>query len=335
MPFTPRSHARSSFAPFIVRLVCLSAIAACAHEAPAHTQPDPRSQALSTESTQSTEPTESTETTQTTESAEVENEPSTEHDPARGTSVAPRINGAPGANADDSAPASSEGSSQEQRHTLNIAAFMRDHFVITAWARDAVAEGDLAALREPLRELAEYKYPGVIPGAWMQYLSRLQTAAKLTAEAKQLPAAAAGVATMARLCGECHIQHRVELSVSFRTPSEHPEPETESLSTRMYRHQWASTRLWEGLTAPSDEAWAAGAKALAEIPAAAPTSKQGLSPQALGWLKQVQELGAEAAQANTLDEKATSYGRLLSMCSECHAARSSGVQPGPVPVTDH
>jgi len=289
--YTLPSRERWSSAAVVSLLAYLTAAAACAHEAGAHTQPQPAADAPKPDAVQTTAAT----------------VPETR---------TPAPNDASSATATDA-------ERMPTRAPVDIAAFMRDHFIITAWARDAVAEGDLESLREPLRELAAYRYPGVVPGAWMQYLARLQAAAKLTSEAQQLPAAAAGVATMARLCGECHVQHRVELSVSFRTPSERPEPETESLSTRMYRHQWASTRLWEGLTAPSDEAWAAGAAALAEIPASISPSGQALGPDTLAMLKQVQQIGTEASNANTLDERATSYGRLLSLCSQCHAARST------------
>lgn len=203
---------------------------------------------------------------------------------------------------------------------LDVAGFMRDHFVIAAWARDAVAEGDLAALREPLRELADYRYSSAVPAAWMRYLARLQAAARVTAEAARLSDAANGVATMARICGECHVQHRVSLQVDFRLPSADPEPEVETLASRMYRHQWASSRLWEGITAPSDEAWQAGANALAEISLTAPEAKTQLTPQTLSLLRQVRELGLAALDANSLEQRAASYASLLSLCSSCHAA---------------
>jgi hypothetical protein len=198
---------------------------------------------------------------------------------------------------------------------------MRDHFVITTWARDAVADGDLASLRDPLRELAAYKYPGVIPGGWMLYLNRLQAAAKLTAEAQTLSAAASGVATMARICGECHVQNRVALKVDFRMPSARPEPEVETLSSRMFRHQWASSRLWEGVTAPSDEAWQAGASALTEIADTTPKSAAQLSPETVRLLRQVRAVGVEATDATTLEQRSASYARLLELCSDCHASR--------------
>ena len=59
-------------------------------------------------------------------------------------------------------------------------------------------------MREPLRRLADYEYRTVAPGGWMPFVADLQEAARLTADAENLDLAASGVATMARVCGDCH-----------------------------------------------------------------------------------------------------------------------------------
>ncbi|MET0386582.1 MAG: hypothetical protein ABW321_11515, partial [Polyangiales bacterium] len=75
-----------------------------------------------------------------------------------------------------------------------VTAFMAEHFEISTWARNAVVEGSIEKVRIPLLALANYDYRTVVPGGWMQGVLQLQAAARLTADANSLEAAAVGVA---------------------------------------------------------------------------------------------------------------------------------------------
>jgi hypothetical protein len=86
----------------------------------------------------------------------------------------------------------------------------------------------------------------------------------------------------------------------------------------MFRHAWAAERLWEGLTAPSDDAWQAGAAALAHAPTAAPKTRNALPSAVLDGLNVVRELGAQGANADTPELKERVYARLLVTCAQCH-----------------
>jgi len=197
---------------------------------------------------------------------------------------------------------------------------MREHFEIATWSRNAVADGELEQLREPLAALAHYPYATVAPGGWMESLSQLQAAALVTSQAQTLQAAAAGVAAMARVCGECHRRQQHELYVEPRALAL-DTPESDGVVTRMFRHSWAAERLWEGLVAPSDLAWRAGAQALARAPASTPhmLDPDDLAPEGFARaLQRLRELGQEAGGAESVEERTQLYALTLATCAQCH-----------------
>ncbi|MFI5306640.1 MAG: hypothetical protein ACHQ53_04760 [Polyangiales bacterium] len=200
----------------------------------------------------------------------------------------------------------------------DISAYMAEHFAVATWARDAVINGNLDALRRPLRALADYRYASVAPGGWLPAIARLQEAAVLTAGAETLDLAASGVATMGRVCGECHRESHAGPQFVGDERNE-GKSKSDTLGTRMYRHMWAADRLWEGLTGPSDAAWRAGAEALARAPEQAPRADPPLSPQFVSALLQVRELGQRALEADSLADRANVYGVFLASCASCHA----------------
>jgi hypothetical protein len=205
--------------------------------------------------------------------------------------------------------------SDETRYPDHIDSFMVEHFAIVTWARDCVISGTIEGLQGPLTQLADYEYRSVAPGDWMPFIADLQEAARLTSVANDLDLAASGVATMARICGDCH---RTKAPGSkFDAPA--PEPKrkrSDSFDERMQRHIWAADRMWVGLTEPSDVDWNAGAAALAAIPAVAP--KAARDPQLAAALQEVRELGARALDATSARDRADTYGLLISTCANCH-----------------
>lgn len=211
--------------------------------------------------------------------------------------------------------AEAQGASARQEE---IGDFMRDHFVIARYARDVVTDGNLERLREPLRSFAEYRYDSVSPGGWMRGIEQLQAAARLTAEAEDLTLAATGVAAMARVCGTCHREQGHSLSVvpvAIATVT----PETDRVSERMLRHDWAAERLWEGLVAPSDQAWLAGAAALSHAPVSAPATEGNAPAGFAGALAELRDLGLRAGAAHSLDERTNVYALTLATCADCHS----------------
>lgn len=196
-----------------------------------------------------------------------------------------------------------------------ISAFMADHYVIATFARDCVIVGDIEALRVPLQTLADYEYASVAPGGWVQGVSELQEAARLTARASTLDTAAAGVATMGRICGDCHRASGHGPTLEPHAAPLNYDDQPDSLEQRMFRHMWGAEQLWEGLTTPSGDAWRAGAFAIGHAPEPADIE---LPSGFVRALAEVRELGTTAADLQRPDDRADLYGLLLTTCADCH-----------------
>jgi cytochrome c553 len=195
---------------------------------------------------------------------------------------------------------------------------MTEHFVIATLARDAVIKGKVAELRGPLRALADYRYPAVALGGWAGPIAQLQQAARLTSEANTIEQAATGVATIARVCGSCHLADG-RGPTTIESPREAKTAKADDFGARMYRHMWAADRMWTGLTTPSDDAWLAGAAALAHGPLKTPADAP-VAPPGFGIaLRDVRELGRQASEASTLEARANLYALVLATCANCHA----------------
>lgn len=193
---------------------------------------------------------------------------------------------------------------------------MADHYVIATFARDCVIAGDIEALREPLRTLADYEYSSVAPGDWVQGIAELQAAARLTAQADSIDVAAAGVATMGRICGDCHQNGGKGPTPAPAGPQLNYDDQPDTLEQRMFRHMVGAQQLWDGLTAPSAAAWQAGSYAIGHAPE--PGDRE-LPSGFVSALSEVRALGARAAEVKLASERADLYGLLLTTCSDCHS----------------
>jgi len=211
-------------------------------------------------------------------------------------------------------------SAQSEPGAGYVAALMSQHFLITIAARDSVIEGNLEALRQPLRALGAYQYPAVLPESWSWSLARLQEAARVTAEASTLDAAARGVATMGSVCGDCHLETSGRADLGLAPGAATSKPDT--LSQRMHRHMWALDRMWVGLTGPSDDAWRTGAAALAQAPTKMKRGNVALSRDFQTSVGAVRALGALALEATSSQERADVYGQALATCAYCHSLRA-------------
>ena len=200
----------------------------------------------------------------------------------------------------------------------HVGALMTDHFVITLLARNAVIEGNLSALRRPVSALADYQYSSALPATWTNSLGQLQRAARLTADASTLDAAASGVSAMSRACGDCH---RATCGPSLLQHARYPgqTEANDTLRERMDRHSWAIDQMWIGLTSPSEQAWRDGAAALAETPL---TMKGADIAERGDWyeaLRDLRQIGARAGDAQGPGEQEDLYGRALALCAQCHS----------------
>ncbi|MEY4581851.1 MAG: hypothetical protein RL701_6554 [Pseudomonadota bacterium] len=198
--------------------------------------------------------------------------------------------------------------------TKTVQSFMTDHYFITAWARMQVMVGDLTSLHEPLVSLAEYRCDAPELERWKPWLLQLQDAAMRTASAHTITAAASGIASMGMTCGECH-------RATGGGPPVLPARTLETLAAasrtdRMRMHNLAADRLWDGLTAPSEAAWNAGASWLATMSAKDDTSAS--DPHYAGEFAKLKAFGTRAQELRDAKDRAQLFGAVLATCGHCH-----------------
>jgi len=213
-------------------------------------------------------------------------------------------------------PAAQESASDGSLNREELNALMKEHFVIAIWARNAVIDGTLEPIRAPLRAISDYGYE-TFPLAWMSGIARLQASARQTSNAESIEAAASGVAKLASICGRCHLDQGHVLPISG--VEAYTEPPPEEITKRMTRHAWAVERLWDGLVAPSDAAWRAGAAALEHAPLEAPKPASTAPRDFARDFDVLRKLGARAYVTTALDARVQLYGAMLTTCSRCHA----------------
>jgi cytochrome c556 len=190
---------------------------------------------------------------------------------------------------------------------------MKIHFQESVLIRRAIMDGDIDGAIAPAREIAGWEAVDDLPDPWRTRIGEMQHAAGRIRNSPDLPEAAAAVADIGKSCAGCHLEMG---GPSFDVPT---MPASDSLVERMKRHVWSSERLWEGLVGPSDAAWKAGAEALA----LAPLPTKALAPggvHAKSLSGRFAMLAKQAAAADDLEARATTYGSLLATCAPCHQA---------------
>ena len=163
--------------------------------------------------------------------------------------------------------------------------------------RDAVARGDLDGVHEASRALlqlilsTEQPAPQTTLGEVVAVTRRLESVA-------DLPAAARTSAALAERCGACHAAFGGPVSL----PAESP-PEMTGIEPSMRRHQWGASRLWEGLVAPSNEAWQSGALVLTDAPLASDV------PPGASKIPEVETLSASVHEIGQKRARRRAHGR--------------------------
>ncbi|MEO0459741.1 MAG: hypothetical protein AAF219_02770 [Myxococcota bacterium] len=173
--------------------------------------------------------------------------------------------------------------------------------------KDAVIEGDLELATSHAQPIIDNAFEDA-PEAWRPHLDQFRAAGAEIADATSLNDAAYHLARMGMACGGCHRAVGVTISLPQGKPALEPNP--------MRRHQWAVDKMWDGLVVPSDDAWVGGATAVASSPLLPEQFSEGAVAR---WEDTVHRLGREAASQSG-EARASSFGELLTTCSECHRA---------------
>lgn len=192
---------------------------------------------------------------------------------------------------------------------------MAEHLQSARDMQQAIAQGRLPQAHE----LAEWfaNHPLDEP---------MRRAALRIANAPDIATAGAELGTFGKACASCHVATNAKPTFTYGPPPRERETE-DSIAAQMERHQWAATRLWEGLIGPSEHEWLEGATVLAvdKIDVTKLTSGTSNSnAAALGERLQQQARDAQTLRGTT--GRAEFYGRMMSTCAACHQI----VRPYPV-----
>jgi cytochrome c556 len=191
---------------------------------------------------------------------------------------------------------------------------MRAHFADALLIRKAVIAGTPERAADAAEALAKAEKLGDVPASWRTSVQRMQQVAARINNSTSAAQAAGATADLGVACGECH--QKLGGPKAWSGP---PPPEGTALVERMQRHVWATERLWEGLTVPSDEAWKAGAKALSASQFPADILKQS-GVHGRSAASDFTKLVVKAPTKKTIEERAALYAELLVTCGGCHRA---------------
>jgi cytochrome c2 len=190
--------------------------------------------------------------------------------------------------------------------------------------QSAIVGGRLAHARDMASWLASHDKQLTLPQPKER---ELEYAATTVANAKDLPSAAAGVGRLGRACGSCHQAHGANVNAMFamKLPDDGP-----TIEAQMARHAWASRRLWEGVIAPSDVAWADGARIMASSTIdLARTTNAKPNVEVVELAERLRVVATTAITAADHDARASLYGEMLVTCASCHAiTRSNPLSSG-------
>lgn len=203
-----------------------------------------------------------------------------------------------------------------------MAALMEGHYETAILGHDALIRGDLEEMRSRLGRLVKQELPASAPESWRPLHARLHKAARSASGISDLESAGSVMGDVAEACGACHAA--LGVGNIYYWPA--PPDEDDELKTAMRTHQWASERLWEGVTGPLKEAWPRGAEALADIRLFGEEGKSVKgSLQALE--AELREIGRRAKATKGLHKRAVVYGQLLTTCPGCHREADVSIVP--------
>lgn len=180
----------------------------------------------------------------------------------------------------------------------------------------AIARSDLDDARANAQVLAEVAEPQALP-VWQPYVDAIQRAARETASAADLGGAAAGAALIGARCAGCHVATHAHVhAASEARPEAGPR-----IARQMVGHQWAATEMWQGLMAPSDERWQAGAEMLIAMPPGVVAEREGATlAESVDDMARVRMFGRRALAPMSNADRGDLYGELLTTCVRCHAS---------------
>jgi len=213
-------------------------------------------------------------------------------------------------------PPPSEGITPTQVH-------MFAHFDRAEELHDALVMGDLERARTSANWIATHQERRVFTGESARHQEAMRAFAEQVQSSDQLPDASQAAAQMGEACGNCHRENEVEPGFLMGTVP----PRGNGAKAEMALHIWASERMWEGLLGPGDQAWRSGSEALRSgwLDTQELVVDPDDRPQIRILIRQVYDLGEEAASASDSHHRAEIYGEFLNTCTECHRLTEANI----------
>ncbi|MGB3626224.1 MAG: hypothetical protein WA989_10355, partial [Henriciella sp.] len=192
---------------------------------------------------------------------------------------------------------------------------MHEYLAYMTTIRAFITMGRLEGIRQPANWLATHEIHPDSPDTYAPYVEFMRSSARQIEKAEDLESAASAVAMMAQNCGNCHSASHVTVEFGYdQLPAEWSDSET-----HMQRHQWAVTRLWEGLIGPSDAAWERGTTMLSEdalhvdeLPIDVTAAE---AEQLKSMTEEVHALGRAAVGLTSPTDRGRVAGRILGLCA--------------------
>lgn len=199
---------------------------------------------------------------------------------------------------------------------------MERHYEAAILSHDALIQGDLKKMRGRLARIVKEELPSNAPESWKPHHARLHEAARSASRISSIESGGSVMGDVAEACGACHIA--LDVGNIYYWPA--PPDKDDKFETVMRTHQWATERLWEGVTGPLKEAWPRGAEALADI-----RLFEDLGDSIKDSLRKREDklraIGRKAKAAKDLHDRALIYGQLLTTCAGCHQELDITIKP--------
>jgi hypothetical protein len=196
---------------------------------------------------------------------------------------------------------------------------MGEHFVSSASMRRALVAGDLLAFRTAAATLSDKDLSANLSDTWKPHLEKMRLDAKRARDAQTIEGAARTFADVGAACAGCHVQlGGPRLAVGA------PPAEASGAKPHMVRHAWAAARLWEGLMAPSQEAWTKGVEVFTDAPLApeAVAGARSVPPEVNELAKRAHHFGAQAHAAKDTAARKNAVADVYATCVGCHSKLS-------------
>ena len=206
---------------------------------------------------------------------------------------------------------------------VEMGAVMERHYEVAILSHDALIQGDLEKMRRRLLRIVKQELPASAPKSWRPRHARLHEAARSASGISSMESAGSVMGDVAEACGACHAALGVGNIYFWPAPPD----EDDKFKTAMRTHQWATERLWEGVTGPFEEAWPRGAEALADIRLFEDDGDDTVKSSLRAREGKLREMGRKAKAATGLHERALIYGRLLTTCAGCHKEAGVSIVP--------